>query len=268
MNILHQPKPFMKWVGGKRSILNEIWPRIPQKINNYFEPFVGGGALFFRLYSRVGSSHISDLNLDLMVAYSAIKHDVLKLIEQLKIHEKRHDREYFYKIRSKQSSDVAVINAARFIYLMATCFNGLYRVNSRGEFNSSLGKYRKPIICNEENLLKVSEVLQTTDIEYCDFRQIRPKKGDFVYFDPPYHGCFTQYLYPAFSAADHISLRDFALQLTKEGVNVMISNSENDFIYGLYNTKDFNILQVKTAQVVNCDIEKRKNRQELLITNY
>lgn len=264
-------KPFVKWVGGKRSILSEILPRMPKQINNYYEPFVGGGALFFEVYNMAKSCYLSDMNIDLIVSYNVIKSNVEELIEKLKIHQKNHNEDYYYKMRSLQEISDPIENSARFIYLMKTCYNGLYRVNKKNEFNTPMGNYQNPTICDEPNLRAVSKALKHADIKYQDFTKINPKKGDFVYFDPPYHptsqDSFTKYLSGGFSEKDQIRLRDFALELDKKGVNVMLSNSDADFICDIYK-KSFNITKISAPRVVNCKADKRQSVYETLITNY
>lgn len=264
-------KPFVKWVGGKRSIISEILPRIPSKINNYYEPFVGGGALFFEIYNMVDFSYLSDLNIDLVVSYNVIKENVDELIKKLEIHQKNHNEEYYYQVRSQQELSDPLENSARFIYLMKTCYNGLYRVNKDNEFNTPIGSYKNPAICDKENLKNVANVLNRADIKYQDFTKINPKKGDFVYFDPPYHptsqDSFVKYVSNGFTEQDQIRLRDFALELTKKGVNVMLSNSDADFINNIYK-KGFNITKITAPRVVNCKADKRQSVYETLITNY
>lgn len=266
-----QPKPFVKWVGGKRSIIDELLNRIPAQINDYYEPFVGGGALFFEIYNMVNHSYLSDLNVDLIVAYNIIKTEPEKLINLLKKHAENHNEEYYYKIRAMQDLSDPIENSARFIYLMKTCFNGLYRVNKNNEFNVPIGSYENPTICDEENIFAVNKALQSATIKYQDFTKITPKKGDFVYFDPPYHptseDSFTKYVSNGFTEKDQTRLRDFALELTKSGVNVMISNSDAEFIIDIYKTH-FNINKVPAPRVVNCKADKRKSVYETLITNF
>jgi DNA adenine methylase len=162
-------------------------------------------------------------------------------------------------------------NSARFIYLMKTCFNGLYRVNKENEFNTPIGSYKNPNICDKTNILAVNKALQYADIKYQDFTKISPNKGDFVYFDPPYHptteDSFTKYLSGGFAETDQTRLKDFALELTNAGVNVMISNSDAEFIVDIYK-KNFNIAKVSAPRVVNCKADKRQPVFETLITNY
>ncbi len=266
-----KPKPFIKWVGGKRSIINELLKFIPKEITNYYEPFVGGGALFFEIHDKVYFSYLSDMNVDLIVTYNVIKNNYLELIEYLKIHQLNHDKEYYYQVRGKQSLENPIENSARFIYLMKTCFNGLYRVNKKNEFNTPIGDYLNPVICDEENLSAVSKVLVNAQIDYKDFTRITPSKGDFVYFDPPYHiiknDSFVNYIANGFDENDQIRLRDFALELSRNGINVMISNSNSRFIHDIYK-KNFKINEIEAPRVINCKGDKRQSVFETIITNY
>jgi DNA adenine methylase len=266
-----QTKPFVKWVGGKRSIVNELLQRIPKQIKNYYEPFVGGGALFFEIYNMADFSYLSDLNSDLVITYNIIKKDPQALIKLLNIHKDNHNEEYYYQIRAMQDLQDPIKNSARFIYLMKTCFNGLYRVNKENEFNTPIGSYKNPNICDKTNILAVNKALQYADIKYQDFTKISPNKGDFIYFDPPYHptteDSFTKYLSGGFTEKDQTRLKDFALELTNAGVNVMISNSDAEFIVDIYK-KNFNIAKVSAPRVVNCKADKRQPVFETLITNY
>lgn len=264
-------KPFVKWVGGKRSIINELIQFIPKEINNYYEPFVGGGALFFEIYDKVNYSYLSDLNVDLIVTYNVIKNNPKELIKRLKSYQDRHNKEYYYQIRTMQSLEEPIENSARFIYLMRTCYNGLYRVNKKNEFNTPMGKYENPIICDEKNLIAVSETLIKADIKYKDFSKIIPNKGDFVYFDPPYYpisnDSFVNYVFDGFNEKDQLRLRDFAIELSRNGVNVMLSNSDSEFINNIYK-KNFNINKVLVPRVISCKANGRQSIYETLITNY
>ncbi len=162
--------------------------------------------------------------------------------------------------------------AARFIYLMKTCYNGLWRVNKNNEFNTPIGSYKNPNICNEENILAASSALQKAEIKYQSFTQITPQKGDFVYFDPPYHptaqDSFLAYINEGFSEKAQKNLSDLAIKLTKAKVNIMISNSDTEFIEELYKSPNFNILKVEAPRVVNCKADKRQSVSEILIKNY
>lgn len=267
-----QAAPFIKWVGGKRSIISEILPRVPAKIKNYFEPFMGGSALFYELADKIEHAYLSDINLDLVITYSVVKKDVHKLIELLKVHQKKHSEEYYYKIRSQHSLKDPIEVAARFIYLNKTCFNGLYRVNKSGEFNVPIGSYTNPDICSEKRLLLCHKAFKKATINYKDFTDIKPVAGDFVYFDPPYHPTsdtsFTDYAKDGFTEKDQSRLRDFALELHRAGVKVMLSNSNTDYIRDLYKSKAFKIGIVHAPRNVNCKPGKRGAVEEVLITNY
>lgn len=262
--------PFVKWVGGKRSIITELTSRLPKKFNNYYEPFIGGGALFFEINYLNKKSFISDTNIELLLAYKAIKCDPEKLINALKIHSSNHNTEYYYHVRGQHEIQDPILVAARFIYLNRTCFNGLYRVNKKGEFNVPIGKYKNPLIINEPNISACSLALKNTTIKFCDYHSIHPENGDFVYFDPPYHPTtdtsFTSYSKNGFTEKDQIRLSEFFSSLDKIGVHVMLSNSNTEFIRSLYNK--FNINTVDAPRSVNCKSDKRNSVKEVLITNY
>lgn len=268
--------PFVKWVGGKRSILHEILPRVPQEFGDYYEPFVGGGALFFELCPRIKRAYLSDTNIDLVLAYNVIKKDPELLIDLLKRHAKCHAKqakdEYYYKVREQHELQDPIRIAARLLYLNRTCYNGLFRTNREGRFNVPMGRYKNPNIIQEDNIMLCHRALQKAVIEIKDFTAIEPKKGDFVYFDPPYHPTdetsFTQYTKSDFTEKDQERLRDFALKLHKAGVKVMISNSRTRFIENLYANKIFKIGIVDAPRVVNCKADRRKMTKEVLITNY
>jgi len=204
--IEEKPRPFVKWVGGKRQLLKQflqmhLYP--PEKFNpktgRYFEPFVGGGAVFFDLLPE--RAFLSDLNSELVVTYNVIKTDLGKLIVSLKKY--KLDKEYFLRVRTQNPKELSDIDvASRFIYLNRTGFNGMYRVNSRGGFNVPFGKYNNPLICDENNLRKVSRALQNVEIKSQDYKRVleKAKKGDFIYFDPPYYpvsktASFTSYTF-------------------------------------------------------------------------
>jgi len=270
--VVGKAKPFVKWVGGKRSLINELNDNLPSDFGNYYEPFVGGGALFFALEETLSGSFISDRNLDLIITYNVIKKDPHKLIELLKIHDEKHGKEYYYKVRGKHELQNPIEIAARLIYLNRTCYNGLYRVNKSGHFNVPIGRYKNPNIIQESNILACHKALKSTSIEYRQFDQITPEKGDFVYFDPPYHptdeASFTTYTKSNFTETDQVRLRDFALKLHKNGVKVMLSNSNTKFINNLYGDKAFKINIVKAPRFINCKSNKRNAVEEVLIVSY
>ena len=256
--------PFVKWVGGKRSILQEIKKHFPDRYDKYYEPFVGGGAIFFDLARD--KSFISDLNIELITTYLVIKKHVNELITLLKEHKKKHSEDYFYKLREKQFLDDPIEVAARFIYLNKTCYNGLYRVNKKNEFNTPFGKYVNPNIVDEENLKLCSKYLQNVDIKYQDYKNINPDKKDLVYFDPPYHNTYVGYNPNVFDEGKQVELRQFCDELTKKGVKLILSNSDTDFIREQY--KGYTIIEITAPRFVNCKADNRKGGKELLILNY
>lgn len=264
INNTFKVKPFVKWVGGKRGIMPELIKRIPKDFKQYYEPFVGGGALYYEMSSRPNIAYLSDINFPLIACYNNIKYNLQSLLEKLKEHKEKHNDEYYYIARASQdnfSKAGTVENSALFIYLMSTCFNGLYRTNKKGEFNATSGKCKNPKIFDEENLKRISYLLKYADISHKDFMKITPEKGDFVYFDPPYHNTTVKYTNDGFSENDQIRLRDFAIELSKLGVNIMISNADTDFINKIY--APFKIEKILAPRCFN-----RTKAYEVLITNY
>lgn len=277
-----KPRPFVKWVGGKRQLLKQflrmkLYPpkRFDPSTGRYFEPFVGGGAVFFDLLPE--KAFLSDVNDELITTYNVIKNNVEPLIVSLKRH--KHDKEYFLKIRAKDPltlSDVEV--ASRFIFLNRTCFNGLYRVNRKGEFNVPFGRYKNPTICDEENLRKVSKALRHVEIRNQDYKEVleKAKEGDFIYFDPPYHpvsktASFTSYTANRFFEKEQIELRDTFLALSQRGCFVMLSNSDTRFINQIYSEiKKYGvkISKVDAGRAINSNSSARGKIKEVLVTNY
>lgn len=268
-----KPKPFVKWAGGKRQIINVLLANIPSSFNRYFEPFVGGGALLFELQPQ--KAVISDINEELINAYKVIKDSVEALINSLKKH--KNTPEYYYAIRSVNPKTLtSVERASRFIYLNKTCFNGLYRENSKGQFNVPFGRYKNPKICDEENLRAVSKFLNSIEITIlnCDYREAcnLAKSGDFVYFDPPYYplsrtASFTKYNKNDFSEKDQIELFEVFKELDSKGCYVMLSNSNTEFIKKLY--AGYRIQEVSANRFINCKANgRKKSALEVLITNY
>lgn len=268
----HKAQPFVKWVGGKRGIISQIIKYLPQEFNDYYEPFVGGGALFYELNGRVKKAFLSDINFDLVIAYNVIKKEPGKLIELLEKHAKNHDENYYYKVRGDQNNQNPLEIAARFLYLNKTGYNGLYRVNKKNEFNVPIGRYTNPNIVQKQNILECSNALTKATIHFHSFESIKPKSGDFVYFDPPYHptsvNSFTKYTKLDFTENDQVKLRDFAMNLSKNGVKIMLSNSKTEFIEDIYKNKGFNLYTVDAPRSVNCKPKQRNSVEELLITNY
>ena len=272
--IVENPHPFLKWAGGKRQLLSQIDLYIPKSFNKYIEPFVGGGALFFYLLPK--NAILNDINQDLINTYRVIKENVSELITSLKKH--KNEEEYFYKIRSvdrnldefKTWSDVE--KASRVIYLNRCCYNGLYRVNSKGYFNAPFGKYKNPKICNEENLKLVHKVLKDVKLMNTSFELCLnyAKKDDFIYFDPPYvpiseSANFTSYTKSSFKKEDQIKLFNVFKELDQKGCKLLLSNSYNEFILKLYKNYQINIVYAKRA--INSNPDKRGEIKELLIIN-
>ena len=269
-------KPFIKWVGGKRQLLSQfrdLYP-LPDKFdiecNTYFEPFVGGGAVFFDIqpYSAV----LSDINKELVTTYQVIKTQPEKLISALQKH--KHDKEYYLQLRAKNPNKMSDVNvAARFIYLNRTGFNGLYRVNKSGGFNVPFGRYKNPKICDAENIRNVSTLLQNVEIKHRDYREVvkEAKAGDFIYFDPPYiplnpTSSFTSYTKDGFGIRQQEELRDVFACLAEKGCFVMLSNSDTPLTRELY--RDFNVHSVQAGRAINSNGGKRGKVGEVVVCNY
>ncbi len=220
-----------------------------------------------------GTFYLSDINFDLINTYQVIQRDPEPLIGKLRQHAARHSKDYYYKIRSQHDLDDRVEIAARFIYLNKTCYNGLWRVNSRGEFNVPIGSYKNPSICQENVIRACHRALREVDIRLRDFRKLQAGPGDFVYFDPPYHpldatSSFTSYARSGFGQDDQVALRDFCMQLHRRGVLLMLSNSDTPFMRSLYGSQVFNLAIVQAPRTVNCKGDSRGAVDELLVTNY
>ncbi|MBQ2997751.1 MAG: DNA adenine methylase [Oscillospiraceae bacterium] len=269
--------PIVKWVGGKRQLLDEITPLVPKRITSYCEPFMGGGAVLFSIQPK--KAIVNDLNGDLIALYEVVRDDVETLIEFLKKHE--NTEKHFYSIRDLDRDKEAYKNmpkverASRILYLNKTCYNGLFRVNSAGEFNAPFGHYKNPNIVNEPVLRAVSKYFNENEIEFYneDFEETlkKVKKGGFVYLDPPYDPVsdtanFTGYNKGGFDRNEQVRLKNCCDELNKRGVKFMLSNSATDFIKDLY--KEYNIYIVKAKRAINSDATKRGEIEEVLITNY
>ena len=266
--------PIVKWVGGKRQLMFELLKNMPENYNRYFEPFIGGGALFFEL--QPDNAYISDMNEELINLYKVVRDNVDELVADLQ----KHDicKEYFMEIRNidrmeeyKNWSDVK--KASRFIYLNRTCFNGMYRVNSKGEFNVPFGHYKNPRILDENNLINCSNLLQRTEIKHADFSEIlkKVKKGDFVYFDPPYvplseTSSFTSYTKDGFDMDMQFKLRDVCDALNSMGVKFLLSNSDTKLVNELY--EKYNIKKVFASRQINANADGRGKITEVLVRNY
>lgn len=260
--------PFLKWVGGKSQLLNELQKYIPESYNKYIEPFVGGGALFFNLSPE--TAIINDSNEELINAYKVVRDDVDELIDLLSAYS--YEKDFYYAMRAKSPTGLSKIErAARIIYLNKTCFNGLYRVNKKNEFNVPMGRYSNPRICDEEKLIAASKALQNTVIECADYKEVLTKyasRGDLVYIDPPYHPIsnysdFKRYTKEFFYKEDQVILRDFIRELKTKGCFVIASNSHCDFILDLY--KDFDVKVVSAKRYINKIAERRNSINEVII---
>ena len=266
MNICAIPaRPFVKWVGGKRSIMSILSKRIPAKYTGYCECFMGGGALFFALQPK--NATLSDINLNLVLAYRSIRDDVDALICELEKHKAAHDKAYFLKVRKAISTEEDPVKVAGLlIYLNKTCYNGLYRVNKAGEFNAPMGDYENPTILDETNLRSVSKALQGVSIEHKSFEEIVPEKGKFYYLDPPYHKTYAGYNGNGFGDENHEELAKKCRDIDAVGGYFMLSNSDTDFIRGLY--KGFGIEDIMAGRYVSCKANQRGQKNEVLIRNY
>ena len=270
----HRCRPFLKWVGGKGQLLSELASRLPRNIKRYYEPFVGGGALFF--HTEPEHAVLSDINEELIAAYEVIRDDVEALIEDLRKH--KYEKEHYYKVRNadRESSYRAwppVEKASRLLYLNKSCFNGLYRVNSRGFFNVPFGRYVNPTIVDAENLRACSKALQQAKIERGGFEQIEEviTPADFVYFDPPYvplsaTSYFTGYSRNGFDLEMQKSLFELCRRLDKRGVRFMLSNSAAGFVKELY--RKFRVEIVHASRAVNSKATARGKIEEVIVTNY
>ncbi len=265
----------VKWAGGKRGLIEKYEPYFPRSFNCYFEPFFGGGAIFFHQFSngKILKAKVSDINKELINMYEVVKTRVADLIEELKTGKYVNDKDSFYDIRAEEP-DVPVLRAARLIYLNRTCFNGLYRVNKQGKFNVPFGKYPKNVkIFNEENLRNVNQCLQNVELTSEDFEKSvkDAKEGDFVYFDPPYMpltdtAYFTDYTSEGFGIKEQERLAKVFKELDERGCYVMESNSDVPKIAELY--EGFEIKKVHAKRFISSDPNGRGGVLESLIINY
>jgi len=279
--IVVEPKPFVKWAGGKRQLLAELEKNFPKQFGTYFEPFLGGGAVLFDLLAKKPNlkCSVSDLNSDLVLAYVTIRDKLGRLIESLENHSKNYHKdstEYYYDVR-KQEPKSQIEKVSRLLFLNKTCFNGLYRVNSKGKFNVPLGRYTNPNIVNRENLIIASKFLQSERIKIScrDFESILKdaKKGDFVYFDPPYQPVsdtanFTSYTHRDFTEDDLQRLADLANQLNSKGVHVLLSNSNTKIVKKIFSSKKWKVKEIAVNRAINSNSQKRTGHKEVLIKNY
>ncbi|HFU4463844.1 TPA: DNA adenine methylase [Streptococcus suis] len=271
-------QPFTKWTGGKRQLLPVIKSLMPDNYNSYFEPFIGGGALFFDL--SPDKAVINDFNNELMNCYQQIKKHPQKLIELLTKHQENNSKEYYLELRAVDRDNrinkmTDVERAARIMYMLRVDFNGLYRVNSKNQFNVPYGRYKNPKIVDSELILSISQYLNKNNIEILtgDFEKAVEDvgAGDFVYFDPPYiplseTSAFTSYTHEGFSYEEQVRLRDVFRKLDKKGAYVMLSNSSSPLVEELY--KGFNIHKVEAIRTNGAKASSRGKISEFIVTNY
>ena len=270
-------QPFTKWTGGKRKLLPIIKSLMPDNYTNYFEPFVGGGALFFELAPQ--QALINDFNTELINCYQQIKEHPDQLITLLQPHQEKNTKDYYLDLRSVDRDGrieqmTGVEKAARIMYMLRVDFNGLYRVNAKNQFNVPYGRYKNPKIVDSELIYAISNYLNKNSIQIVsgDFEKAveTAKQGDFVYFDPPYipiseTSAFTSYTHEGFSYDDQVRLRDTFKKLSERGVHVMLSNSSSSLVYELY--KDFTIHSIEVTRANGAKASSRGKVLEVIITN-
>lgn len=272
------PKPILKWAGGKRQLLASIDNYLPEKYGTYYEPFLGGAAVLLHLLPK--KAVVNDLNEELINTYLVVKESPKELITLLLKHSESHSPEHYYEIRELDRNEnycklSPIEKAARTIYLNRTCYNGLYRVNKNGYFNTPIGKYENPLICDEKGIMLLHDYLCENDIKimcgsYFD-SLVAVKRNDFVYFDPPYDivsktSSFTDYTSEGFGKKEQIELKSTCDLMNKKGVKFLQSNSDTEFLRELY--KDYKIITVEANRSINSKGNNRKNIKEILIMNY
>lgn len=272
-------RPFVKWAGGKGQLLQELEQHFPLGFSTYYEPFLGGGAVFFRLVERRPhfNAVLSDINGELINTYEVVKKRVEELVKQLGLHATRYKlapKEHYYQVRDEEPLD-DVGRATRLILLNRTCYNGLYRVNKMGKFNVPFGRYKNPTVCGKENLLAVSQVLRSSKAKLlvADYRKATKNagKGDFIYFDPPYQpesatANFTSYTNSSFSFDDQMQLGEWFKELDGKGCQLLLSNSNTKEVREIY--REYNIREVETLRAINCKANSRRGHTELIISNH
>jgi len=295
-----QARPFLKWAGGKGQLINQIKEFLPyeivatKRIDKYFEPFLGGGAVFFWLSKeyQIKKSYLYDINPEIVSAFQTVRDSVSQLISKLKKLQndyislsKRNRENFYYDCRDAYNkltkSNRPIDKTALLIFLNKTGFNGLFRVNSQGQFNVPFGRYENPTICDGGNLLAVSEALENAEIECKDFRHSLGKadKNSLVYFDPPYRpisktASFTGYIKDGFNDQDQHDLKEACDKLSKKGAKVILSNSDpknidvdDNFFDDLFK-RNYKIKRLQATRMINCNAEKRGMIKEILVMNY
>lgn len=266
--------PILKWAGGKTQLLKHYTRLFPAEFNRYFEPFLGGGAVFFHMVAKNPDlrAFLSDSNGELINCYNMVKNELPSVIRYLKKH--RNDKHHFYKVRALDAEELLPAErAARLIYLNKTCFNGLFRVNRKGQFNVPFGSYEKPKICDEVNLRAAERALCNAKLTSANFENVllQAKKGDFVYLDPPYQplsttSSFTSYTRNSFGVEDQARLAEVFRKLTDKGCYAMLSNSDTPLIRELYD--EFHIETVYANRAINSRGDKRGRVAEVAVLNY
>jgi len=275
------PQPFLKWAGGKSQLLAQLFPLFPKKFNHYHEPFLGGAAVYWYLFSlkEKGSilfdgARLSDINKELVNCYIHVRNHLDALIHELNLLKESHSQENYYKIRELNLLDLSPVQrAARFIYLNKTCYNGLYRVNRSGKFNVPMGSYQDPKIFSADQMIRNSYALKNADIECTSFQSVLhwAEPGDFIYFDPPYAplsktASFTSYTEYPFGQEQQRELAAVFHTLNHRGCKLMLSNSWTESIINLY--QNFHCIQLKASRAINSNSERRGKMSELLVINY
>jgi DNA adenine methylase len=270
--LVTRAKPVIKWAGGKSQLISAFAPYFPDRseVRHYYEPFIGGAAVFFNFQHP--RSFLSDSNAELIELYQTVRDNVDGLIKALKKH--RNDEAYFYKVRAQIAAQLTPVErAARFIYLNKTCYNGLYRVNSQGQFNVPFGNYKSPNICDVSGLQAANLALQSAELKVADFGAavVKAATGDLVYFDPPYHplsktSSFTSYTAARFDDAEQRRLASVYRELDRRGCRAMLSNSDTPLIRELY--RSFRLIEVLANRAINSKADGRGKIVELLIINY
>lgn len=266
--------PFLKWAGGKQRLLAQYEPHFPSRalVNHYYEPFIGSAAVFFA--QGYAPATLADQNGKLIEVYEQVQQNVDEVIAALQPHQNESD--YYYAVRAQNPADLKPAErAARLIYLNKTCYNGLYRENSKGEFNVPFGRYKNPKICDEVRLRAASSALQNVDLKVGDFEEVvaTAATNDFVYFDPPYvplspTSSFTSYNKNGFTLADQERLAATVAELTTRNVKVMLSNSSAPLVYEMYDSPHYRVIDIQARRNINSKANRRGPVKELLILNY
>ncbi len=281
--LMKKYQPFIKWVGGKRGLLTQLLKIFPKKFNNYHEPFLGGGAVFFELYSKGllknKKIYLSDINSELINTYNVVKKYPHKLINNLENFKEKHSEEFYYNTREIDRKEefnnlTKIERATRFIYLNKTCFNGLYRVNKKGQFNTPIGSYKNPNIADKDVILSASKALENAIISDKPFNEVinNTTSNDLVYFDPPYYPLNVTSSFTAYNENDFLDKKQEELfnifeELHEQGCFVLHSNSDTKFIHSLYIKYQKHAILMANRNI-NSDITKRQKIKELLIRSF